>query len=321
MRLLFFGSGEFGLPTLHRLAETHDLLAVVTQPDRPAGRRRRLTPTPVAQWAEAHGVAAWKCDDVNDPAFVEQVRATAPDASVVIAFGQKLSPPLIAAMGELAVNLHGSLLPKYRGAAPIQWAMMEGEAQTGVSVICLAQRMDAGEVYATASTPIDPQETAGELHDRLAELGPDAVERVLSDLHAGTLSPQPQDDALASRAPKLTKADGTVDFNADAETVRRTVHALTPWPACRVALRPADADAPLPEPMTLCRVRVVPGPSETVEPGTVMDELRVATATPGRTIELLEVQPPGGKRMSASAYARGHAAFTPGAKLLPWGRE
>ncbi|MFW6336634.1 MAG: methionyl-tRNA formyltransferase [Phycisphaeraceae bacterium] len=318
MRLLYFGSGAFGLPTLERLADTHDLIAVVTQPDRPAGRKRRLTPTPVAQWAEPRGVETWKCDDVNDADFVEKVRAASPDASVVIAFGQKLSPTLIEAMGELAVNLHGSLLPKYRGAAPIQWAMIEGESETGVSVISLAQRMDAGEVYATASTPIDPQETAGELHDRLAALGPEAVERVLSDLEAGTLSPQPQDDSQASRAPKLTKADGTVDFGLDAEAVRRRVHALTPWPACRVALRPAGSDAPLSEPLTLCRVRVVAGASESVEPGTVMDELRVATGTPGRAIELGTVQPPGGKAMPVTDYARGHAEFGPGAKLLPW---
>jgi methionyl-tRNA formyltransferase len=318
MRLLFFGSGEFGLPTLNHLTDHHELIAVVTQPDRPAGRKRRLTPTPVAQWADRHGIETWKCDDVNDSRFVEKVRAASPDASVVIAFGQKLSPPLIEAMGELAVNLHGSLLPKYRGAAPIQWAMIEGETETGVSVISLAQRMDAGKVYATASTPIDPEETAGELHDRLAELGPAAVKRVLSDLEAGTLSPQEQDDSLASRAPKLSKADGTVDFDRDAEAVRRRVHALTPWPACRVALRPADADEPLPEPLTLCRVRVAPGASEGVEPGTVMDELRVATATPGRAIELMTVQPAGGKAMSAADYARGHAEFGPGAKLLPW---
>lgn len=318
MRLLFFGSGEFGLPTLQRLAEQHELIAVVTQPDRPAGRKRRLTPTPVAHWADERGIDAWKCEDVNDAAFVEKVADAGADASVVIAFGQKLSPHLIEAMGKLAVNLHGSLLPKYRGAAPIQWAMIEGESETGVSVISLAQRMDAGEVYATASTPIDPQETAGELHDRLAALGPGAVERVLSDLASGTLSPQPQDDSLASRAPKLTKADGTVDFALDAEAVRRRVHALTPWPACRVALRAVDSDEPMSEPLTLCRVRVVAGSSESVEPATVMDELRVATGTPGRAIELVTVQPPGGKAMSAADYARGHAAFAPGTKLLPW---
>ena len=318
MRLLFFGSGAFGLPTLNPLTGHHELIAVVTQPDRPAGRKRRLTPTPIAQWAEQRGIETWKCDDVNESTFVERVRAASPDASVVIAFGQKLSPPLIDAMGALAVNLHGSLLPKYRGAAPIQWAMLEGETETGVSVISLAQRMDAGKVYATASTPIDPQETAGELHDRLAELGPTAVERVLSDLDAGTLSPHEQDDSLASRAPKLTKADGTVDFNREAESVRRRVHALTPWPACRVALRPADAEEALPEPLTLCRVRVAAGPSESVEPGTVMDELRVATATPRRVIELITVQPPGSKSMSAADYARGRAPFGRGAKLQPW---
>lgn len=318
MRIVFFGSGEFGIPTLASLHRAHRLAAVVTQPDRPAGRKRRLTPTPVARWAEEHGVETWKSGDVNDPAFVQRVRDATPAAGVVIAFGQKLSPELVAAMGPLAVNLHASLLPKYRGAAPIQWAMMRGESVTGVSVIALAQRMDAGDVYATAETPIDPDETAGELHDRLAQLGPAAVDKVLHDLEAGSLDPRPQDEQRATLAPKLTKAQGTVDFHADAEEVRRTVHGLTPWPACRVALYPPGATRALDEPLTLCRVGVSPCAADAAEPGRVMDELRVAAATPDRAVELVTVQPPGGRPMPAADFARGHAHFGPGAALGPW---
>ena len=185
MRIAFFGSGAFGLPTLEVLHAQHELVAVVTQPDRPSGRKMKLTPTPVGQWAAAQGVAVHKCEDVNTAAFVSAIAGLEVEASVVIAFGQKLSPELIAAMGRLAVNLHGSLLPAYRGAAPVQRAVMAGDATTGVSVIGLAQRMDAGAVYAAASLDIGPTDTAGDLHDRLAELGPAAVMSVLEKLEAG----------------------------------------------------------------------------------------------------------------------------------------
>lgn len=318
MRLMFFGAGAFGLPTLEALHAQHEVAAVVTQPDKPAGRKRRLAPTPIGQWAADHGLDVWKRDDVNDDAFVERVAAVAPEASVVIAFGQKLSPALIEAMGPLAVNLHASLLPKYRGAAPIQRAMIEGEPVTGVSVIALAQKMDAGVVYAMQETPIDPHETAGELHDRLAGLGPEAIGRVLDDLASGQLQPVEQDHAQATRAPKLTKADGTVDFAAEADAVRSRIHGLTPWPACRVALWPKNADAPRPDPLTLRRVKGVDGSPAGAEPGTVLDGLRVATASRDRVIELVSVQPPGKRAMPAADFARGHADFEPGARLLPW---
>jgi len=242
MKLLFFGSGAFGLPTLERLCAAHDVLAVVTQPDRPAGRKRVPTPTPIGQWAEARGLPVHKADDVNTPPFVERVAAYGADASVVIAFGQKLSPRLIDAMGRLAVNLHASLLPKYRGAAPINWAMIDGQATTGVSVIALAQRMDAGAVYATAELAIDPNQTAGELHDRLAQLGPACVSRVLDDLAGGTLSPVEQDESKATKAPKFKKGDGTVSFEMSAPLVRARIHGLTPWPGCRVTWRGSAGD-------------------------------------------------------------------------------
>lgn len=313
MRIIFFGSGEFGLPTLERLCAEHDVAAVVTQPDRPAGRRRRPTATPIAQWAEAKGLTVHQPEDVNTDAFIASVAAHQPDASVVIAFGQKLSPALIDAMGRLAINLHASLLPRYRGAAPINWAMIEGETTTGVSVIGLAQRMDAGLIYATASTPIDPHETAGELHDRLAQLGPDAVGLVLADLEADALAPLGQDESRATRAPKLGKADGTVDFSLDADAVRRRVHGLTPWPGCRVRWRRADgSDA---GPLMLRRVRVGDPHPTHVTPGEAGEGGRIAAAD--RWVCLQEVQVPGGKPMAIDAFLRGHA-MTPGDRLEAW---
>lgn len=311
MRLLFFGSGAFGLPTVEILRARHELVAVVSQPDKPAGRKRVLTPTPVAAWALEHGVEVLRAENVNTPGFVETIKGYGADASIVIAFGQKLGEPLIGAMGELAVNLHGSLLPKYRGAAPINWAIINGEQVAGVSVIGLAQKMDAGPVYAEASLKVDPLETAGELHDRLAELGPGAIEKVLSDLANGTLNPKEQDHGGATKAPKLSKADGTVRFDQDSEKVRSRVHGLTPWPGCRVnwACKATGKTSVL----TLGRVSASPDLScfiglnrvgEKPTPGTVGQGYHVLTSD--GSVRLMEVQAPGTKMMGIADFARGH---------------
>ena len=306
MRILFFGSGAFGLPTLESLCEAHEVVEVISQPDKPAGRKRVLTPTPIAQWAVEQGYAVPRVADVNTPEFVEQVRGYQADASVVIAFGQKLGPELIGAMGRLAVNLHASLLPSYRGAAPINWAMIENEPVAGVSVIGLAQRMDAGAVYGTEQTPIDPAETAGELHDRLAQLGPGVVQSVLEQLERDGLQPQTQDESLATRARKFTKADGTVCFDRPAELVRARVHGLTPWPGCRVRWSGVGSDglgkADKGE-LILKRVADEPGDTGEIAPGTLDDSLRVACSA--GWLRLVEVQQPGGKVLAAADFAKG----------------
>lgn len=310
MKLLYFGSGAFGLPTLAALHDSadHTVVAVVSQPDKPAGRKRELTATPVAAWAVEHDVPLLKTDDVNTLEFVAQIASHGPDASVVIAFGQKLSPDLIDAMGRLAINVHSSLLPKFRGAAPIHWAMIGGEQITGVSVIGLAQKMDAGPIYAVARTPIEPTETAGELHDRLADLGPACVLKVLEDLAEDRLSPVVQDESAATKARKLTKADGTVDFHQPAAAVRARVHGLTPWPGCRVVWRSMLGG----ESETLL-LRRVADHAESVQanqaPGTVQADRRIA-CDPG-SLEILEVQAPGGKTIAMREFLKGHD-FRPG---------
>ncbi len=304
MRLIYFGAGGFGLPTLQTLhgSVDHEVAAVVSQPDKPAGRKRELTATPIAAWAQAQGLPILKSEDVNTAEFVAEIAGLAPDASVVIAFGQKLSPELIAAMGKLAINVHSSLLPKFRGAAPINWAMIANEPVTGVSVIGLAPRMDAGEIYAVAQTPIDPAETAGELHDRLALLGPDCVLKVLGDLAGDTLSPLAQDDAAATRAPKFKKSDGTVDFAQPAALVRARIHGLTPWPGCRVIWRSSrHGDKAT---LLLRRVADRECPPHTQVPGTVQSDLRVACSE--GCLELLEVQAPGGKTLPFAEFLKGH---------------
>ncbi len=325
MRLLFFGSGAFGLPTVKMLHAQHELVAVVSQPDKPAGRKRVLTPTPVAAWALQQGIEVLRTDDVNTTEFVEQVKGFGADASIVIAFGQKLGEPLIEAMGDLAVNLHASLLPKYRGAAPINWAMIEGEHETGVCVIGLAQKMDAGPIYSEAKLVIDPNETAGELHDRLSDLGPGAVGKVLSDLAGGTLDPKEQDHDKATKAKKLSKAMGTVSFDQSCEKVRMRVHGLTPWPGCRVNwLCQATGESKV---LTLGRVAALPDLScfvglESVEkppkPGTVVQTAGAAlgAATPDGAVRLLAVQAPGSRMMGIDDFVHGHK-LTAGDVLSP----
>lgn len=335
MRILFLGSGEFGLPTLSALRDRHEVLAVVSQPDRPAGRHRRLTPTPIAQWALEQGLSVIREEGVNRPEIVARLASLRPEASVVIAFGQKLGEPLIAALGRLTVNLHASLLPRWRGAAPIQHAMLAGDVRTGVSVIGLAQRMDAGPIYATAQTSIGELETAGELHDRLAALGPGVVLEVLEQLAADGLAPVSQDESLATRAPKLAKADGRIALDLDPDAFRRRVHAMTPWPGVRLRWRPADPSPPDAWPidpasgwneLTLHRVASEPGiaafrQSEhglaPAPPGSVIDGQRVIVRD--GAVRLLEVQPPGGRVMSIDDYARGHR-FGPGCVVAPLDR-
>ena len=316
MRIIFFGSGAFGLPTLDFLLahpDEYEIALVVSQPDKPAGRTRRLSPTPIAQWAETQGLECIRPERVNEPAIVDRVRSLDADALVVIAFGQKIGERILAPAESaasqslrrglgvgvggraLAINLHGSLLPAYRGAAPIQRAMMDGCTTTGVSIITLAQRLDAGDILASESTAIRPDETAGELHDRLALLGPAAVARVLAEFRDGALHPQAQDEASATHAPKLTKHEGTTRFDQPAAKVRARIHGLNPWPGCAVRL---DGN-----PVRLNRVRDWPDERHSAPPGTILDSLHIACAT--GAIEVVEIQPQGGRPMTAAAYANG----------------
>ena len=302
MRMIFFGSGEFGLPTLQHLHDRHDVVAVVSQPDRPAGRHRRPAPTPVTKWAQDTGLPVFRTDNVNAPEFIGRMRGLRSDAAVVIAFGQKLDEPLIQVRGGLAVNLHASLLPKYRGAAPINWALINGERETGLSAISLAQRMDAGLVYARVATPIESLETAGELHDRLSAMGPDVIEKVLEDFEAHRLRGEAQEESQVVRAPKLSKADGRVDFNATAHEVRCRINGLSPWPGVQVRWsRGSDGGE---APLRLLRAASRPELAHQSTPGTLLDDLGVATGS--GVVCLLEIQMPGGRPMSIDEFVRGN---------------
>ncbi len=298
MRLVLLGSGIFGVPTFEALADRHDVQLVVSQPDRPAGRGRTLQPTPVSSWAAGRGLPLQTTDDVNDPVFIDRIRSMEADAWIVIAFGQKLGPDLLA--DRFAINLHASLLPRYRGAAPINHAIIQGEHETGLSVITLADRIDAGDVLGSVSTPIEPEETAGVLHDRLSELGPALVLDVLDRHVRGDLDPIPQDPASATPAPKFSRSDGTVEFDLDAITVRNRVHGLTPWPGCDVLVSG--------RPLRLLSVSVIEPDGEHGPPGRCSQDGRVSCAT--GLVRLVEVRPPGGRAMDFESWLRGQHDLT-----------
>jgi len=309
VRIVFFGSGAFGVPTLEALVARHEVVLVVSQPDRPAGRGKVRTPTPIATRAAELGLRVVKPEDVNAAEMREEIRALGAAAWVVIAFGQKLSRELLD--GVFAINLHGSLLPAYRGAAPIQRAVMDGCTESGVSVISLAERMDAGLVYATASRPIEPRSTSDEVHDQLSLLGPAVIEDVLARHAAGTLVGATQDESKATRARKLSKSEATIDLAAvDAATARARINGLNSWPGCTVGIGGLE--------VKLLRVREAEGERETVgrgdEPGVIRADGRV-TARVG-AIEILEVQPSGGRAMAWGEFVRGRPQVV-GQRMAP----
>ena len=226
MNIVFLGSGEFGIPCLDALGHSgHQVRLIVTQPPHPAGRGRKLNPTPVAQWAQDASVPCLEAADV-----LGRISACTPDLIVVIAFGQKIGQKLIHTAPHAAINVHASLLPGLRGAAPINWAIINREKVTGVSIITLADKMDAGDVLAQSETPIAPQESAGELHDRLAQISAPLLRDTIDRIAAGTAGFTPQDHALATLAPKLKKADGFLDFQAEPEDVCARIRGFWPWP-------------------------------------------------------------------------------------------
>lgn len=305
MNIVFFGSGAFGLPTLQTLAKAHTLAAIVTQPDRKAGRGKALTPTPIGAWAQSHlpDVPLYKPENVNEPEVRDQIRAHAAGdpqlAWVIIAFGQKLGPQLLA--DRFSMNLHASLLPRWRGAAPINAAIVAGDTETGNSVITLADKMDAGLVLGQSRRPIERTQTKADLEDLLSLDGPDLVLDVLGKHAGGTLEPITQDESRVTLAPKMTKADGRIDLRDPADFCRCRVNGFSPWPGVTVGLHD--------QPLKILRADAQSTDADAHEdpqPGRVIDPaLGLFACAPGTALRLLEVQPPGKKPMAWADFARG----------------
>ena len=232
MRIVFFGTPEFAVPSLQALLAGSDaVVGVVCQPDKPAGRGQQMSAPPVKQAALRAGVPLLQPEKVRTVQFFDAVRAWTPDLIVVAAYGRILPPPLLELPQHGCINVHGSLLPKYRGAAPIQWAILVGETTTGVTIMQMNERMDAGDILLQRETAIGADDTYGALQSRLAELGATALMDAIDQLHNGTLARCPQDESRVTLAPLLTKADGRIDWTHPATAIARQVRAFDPWPS------------------------------------------------------------------------------------------
>jgi methionyl-tRNA formyltransferase len=308
VRIVFMGSGRFAVPSLHALAEAgHELLAAVTQPDREQGRGRQLLPPPVKSAALERGLRVLQPERIRDPETLQRLSGLAAELHVVVAYGKILPRDALAIPARGTINVHASLLPRYRGAAPIAWAIVNGERETGVTTMLLDEGMDTGPTLLSRSTPIAPDETAGQLEERLARMGASLLLETLDGLARGELAPTPQDSAHASYAPLLKKEDGRVDWGAEAAAIERRIRGFQPWPGAvaNVAGRT----------LKLLKARVETGPAG--DGGTVLAvdaEGIVVACGSASALRLLEVQPESRRGMSAAAFAAG-ARIRPGQRL------
>lgn len=301
MRIVFMGTPDFAVPSLKALVEAgHEVCGVFTQPDKPKNRGMKLQQPPVKEYALSIGVPVFQPVKLRDGEALGILRELAPDMIVVAAYG-KLLPVDILELPRLGcINVHSSLLPKYRGAAPINWAILNGEDETGVTIMYMAEGMDTGDILAQAATPIDISENAAQLFERLAHLGAELLIKTVEQISAGSVRAVPQDDSLSSHAPMLSKELSPMDWGRTARQLHDQVRGLYPWPAATTVL---DG--------TRCRILRTALLEEGTDqkPGTVLradkKSLRVACGS-GGVLEILELQPDGKKAMAAVAFLLGH---------------
>ena len=306
MRILFMGTSEFAVPALKALiSHKFELIGLVTQPDRPSGRGKRLSPPPVKVIAAEHNIPVYQPEKVRKPDFVKILKRLTPDVIVVAAFGQLLPQTVLDVPPCGTINLHPSLLPKYRGAAPIQWALMNGEAETGVTLMLLDAGEDTGDIISADRVPIRDEDTAFTLTEQLAQLGADQLVRCLSDMPSeGPPSAMPQNHAEATHAPRLTKETGHIDWNQPATTIHNLVRGTAIWPGAYTFFR---------EELRLKVIRCQPLPRTlAAQPGTleIVDRQKLIVATGEGTLQLLEIQPATKKVMEASDFINGYQLQT-----------
>lgn len=300
MRILFMGTPDFAVPSLRALVEAgHTVCGAFTQPDKPKNRGMKLLPTPVKEFCLAHEIPVFQPVKLRDGTALAQIRELAPELIVVAAYGRILPDDILEYPAKGCINVHSSLLPRYRGAAPINWAILNGDRESGVTIMHMATELDAGDIISQAVTPIDPDETVEALHDRLAELGARLLVDTVAQIAAGTSTRTPQDPGKVTFAPMLSRELSPMDWAKPARALHDQVRGLIPWPAAVAELGGVR-----------CKVYAtkVDGQTTAKAPGTVVQAdkkgLKIACGE-GSVLEICELQPDGKKRMAASAFLLG----------------
>ncbi len=300
MRILFMGTPDFAAKSLEALCSTrHDICGVFTQADKPRSRGMKTSFSPVKELALAKGIEVFQPEKLRDGSAMDIVRKLNPELIAVVAYGKILPPDMLEYPEYGCVNIHGSLLPKYRGAAPIQHAVLNGESVTGVTAMFMSEKMDEGDIISVKKTPIGPRETSGELFDRLAELGAELLVETADALEAGEYTRTPQDGSLATYAPPLTKEMSPIDWDRTGKEIIDHIRGLDPWPC-------ASAD------IAGTHFKIYKADAERADinarPGTVLkaDKTGITVACADGTVTVTELQAAGGKRMDAGAYLLGH---------------
>jgi methionyl-tRNA formyltransferase len=300
MKIVFMGTPEFSLPTLEQLVQSeHSVVAVVTQPDRPKGRGQELTASPIKTLALKAGITVLQPEKAGAQEFITTLRDLTPDLIVVVAYGQILKKEVLEIPRWFCMNLHSSILPKYRGAAPINRAIINGEKESGVTTMQMDAGMDTGDILLTQKTPITDSDDAQTLHDRLAKIGASLVLETIERLEEKTLAPCPQDNDKATYAPKLKKQDGLIHWEKDAVSLGNLVRGLTPWPGAFTFFQSKR--------LRLCSVEVTPGEADD-SPGEIarISDHGIEVGTGRGRLVINQLQPEGKKRMSAKSFLAGH---------------
>ncbi|MCF8069354.1 MAG: methionyl-tRNA formyltransferase [Desulfobacterales bacterium] len=294
------GTPDFAVPALRSLHENNfEVSLVVTQPDRPKGRGKKVIPPPVKVAAEKFGYPVLQTDSVKTDAFYNIIKEIGPDLMVVIAFGHILTEKTLLIPGFGSINIHASLLPKYRGSAPIQWSVINGDKETGITTMLLDNGMDTGDILLTEKTPINPEDTSASLHDRLASMSGNLLLKTIKGLHDKTITPVKQNDADATYAPMLSKKDGRINWKQTADQIEPFIRGMTPWPGAFTFFNDKR--------LKIFKANVV-ATDYTEQPGTIIkgftDELRIMTGK--GALSIIELQGSSGKRLSIKDFLRGH---------------
>lgn len=303
MRIVFMGTPSFAVASLEALVRAgHQVTGVFSQPDKPVGRHQnKLRPTPVKECAQAHGIPVCQPEKLRDGTALALLRELDPELIVAAAYGRILPDDILALPPKGCINVHSSLLPKYRGSAPINWAILNGDSETGVTIQKMVRDLDAGDIILQRATPVGADENTAALYDRLALMGGELLTEAVAQIEAGTASYTPQDHAQATQAPMLSRALSPIDWTRPAQAVHDQVRGLYPWPAASTDVISGDT-------VKIYRSGL-PGKPASAFPGVIVsaDKQGIDIACgDGRVLRVLELQAPGGKRMSAADYLRGH---------------